>query len=214
MPPDPVTAPASSSAPAAPAKARSLGDILQEFSQHRRLMQEELQKIIVGQNDVIEQIFAAIFTRGHCLLVGVPGLAKTLMVSTAGANSGHQLQTHSVHARPDALGHHRHERAGRRRKRPAEFPLRRRADLHEHPAGRRNQPHAAQDPGGLAAGDAGARSHGRPDDLHAAGAVLHRSPRKTRSSRKAPIRCPKRSSTASCSTSRSTIRPPRKKSRF
>ena len=45
-------------------------------------MQEELQKVIVGQNDVIEQIFAAIFTRGHCLLVGVPGLAKTLMVST------------------------------------------------------------------------------------------------------------------------------------
>jgi len=63
-------------------KSRSLGDVLQEFSHHRRLMQEELQKIIVGQADVIEQIFAAIFTRGHCLLVGVPGLAKTLMVST------------------------------------------------------------------------------------------------------------------------------------
>ncbi len=63
-------------------KPRSLGDILQEFSQHRRLMQEELQKVIIGQDDVIEQIFAAIFTRGHCLLVGVPGLAKTLMVST------------------------------------------------------------------------------------------------------------------------------------
>src|SRR5581483_4681545 len=45
-------------------------------------MQEELQKVIIGQSDVIEQIFAAIFTRGHCLLVGVPGLAKTLMVST------------------------------------------------------------------------------------------------------------------------------------
>ena len=45
-------------------------------------MQEELQKVIVGQTEVIEQIFAAIFTRGHCLLVGVPGLAKTLMVST------------------------------------------------------------------------------------------------------------------------------------
>ena len=45
-------------------------------------MQEELQKVIVGQSDVIEQIFAAVFTRGHCLLVGVPGLAKTLMVST------------------------------------------------------------------------------------------------------------------------------------
>ena len=45
-------------------------------------MQAELQKIIVGQEEVIEQLFAAIFTRGHCLLEGVPGLAKTLMVST------------------------------------------------------------------------------------------------------------------------------------
>ncbi len=63
-------------------KPRSLGDILQEFSQHRQLMQEELQKIIIGQSEVIEQMFAAIFTRGHCLLEGVPGLAKTLMVST------------------------------------------------------------------------------------------------------------------------------------
>jgi len=63
-------------------KPRSLGDVLQEFSQYRQLMQEELQKVIVGQDDVVEQIFAAIFTRGHCLLVGVPGLAKTLMVST------------------------------------------------------------------------------------------------------------------------------------
>src|SRR5690606_17827393 len=45
-------------------------------------MQQELQKVIVGQSDLIEQLFAAIFTRGHCLLEGVPGLAKTLMVST------------------------------------------------------------------------------------------------------------------------------------
>jgi MoxR-like ATPase len=45
-------------------------------------MQEELGKVIVGQAEVIEQLFAAIFTRGHCLLLGVPGLAKTLMVST------------------------------------------------------------------------------------------------------------------------------------
>ena len=45
-------------------------------------MQAELQKVIVGQDEVIEQLFAAIFTGGHCLLEGVPGLAKTLMVST------------------------------------------------------------------------------------------------------------------------------------
>ena len=65
-----------------PTKARNLGDILQEFRQHRLVMQQELQKIIIGQDLVIEQLFAAIFTRGHCLLEGVPGLAKTLMVST------------------------------------------------------------------------------------------------------------------------------------
>jgi MoxR-like ATPase len=63
-------------------KQRNLGEILQEFSQHRKVMQQELQKVIVGQTEVIEQLFAAIFTRGHCLLEGVPGLAKTLMVST------------------------------------------------------------------------------------------------------------------------------------
>ncbi|MBD3673932.1 MAG: MoxR family ATPase [Planctomycetaceae bacterium] len=45
-------------------------------------MQEELGKVIIGQEEVIEQLLAAIFTGGHCLLVGVPGLAKTLLVST------------------------------------------------------------------------------------------------------------------------------------
>src|SRR3989454_11810573 len=45
-------------------------------------MLDQLRRIIVGQGEVIEQILAAIFTRGHCLLVGVPGLAKTLMVSS------------------------------------------------------------------------------------------------------------------------------------
>src|SRR6187551_769927 len=72
----------SSSSTSNPKPQRSLGDILQEFSQHRHIMQQELQKVIVGQNEVIEQILASIFTRGHCLLEGVPGLAKTLMVST------------------------------------------------------------------------------------------------------------------------------------
>jgi MoxR-like ATPase len=73
-----ASTPSTSSTP----KPKSLGDILQEFAQHRLLMQQELQKVIVGQHEVIEQLFAAIFTRGHCLLEGVPGLAKTLMVST------------------------------------------------------------------------------------------------------------------------------------
>ncbi|XBH08404.1 MoxR family ATPase [Singulisphaera sp. Ch08] len=45
-------------------------------------MVAELNKVVIGQRDVIDQIMAAIFTRGHVLLVGVPGLAKTLMVSS------------------------------------------------------------------------------------------------------------------------------------
>lgn len=74
----------SESRPSQPAsnKTRNLGNVLQEFGQHCQLMQDELGKVIVGQTPVIRQILAAIFTRGHCLLEGVPGLAKTLMVST------------------------------------------------------------------------------------------------------------------------------------
>ena len=45
-------------------------------------MKQELARVIVGQDDVVEQVLMAIFCRGHALLVGVPGLAKTLLVST------------------------------------------------------------------------------------------------------------------------------------
>jgi MoxR-like ATPase len=59
-----------------------INEYLAQFAQMRGLMMDQLRRVIVGQNEVIEQILAAIFTRGHCLLVGVPGLAKTLMVSS------------------------------------------------------------------------------------------------------------------------------------
>lgn len=45
-------------------------------------IRQELEKVIVGQQLVVEQLMIAIFAQGHCLLEGVPGLAKTLMVST------------------------------------------------------------------------------------------------------------------------------------
>ena len=45
-------------------------------------MKAELHRVIVGQDEVIDQLLVAIITRGHCLLVGVPGLAKTLMISS------------------------------------------------------------------------------------------------------------------------------------
>src|SRR3954463_1043712 len=59
-----------------------MNEYLAQFSQARTQMIDQLRRAIVGQAEVIEQILAAVFTRGHCLLVGVPGLAKTLMVSS------------------------------------------------------------------------------------------------------------------------------------
>src|SRR5688500_1640974 len=55
---------------------------LLRLRQAHDIMSQELGKVIVGQNDVVDQLLMAIFSRGHCLLVGVPGLAKTLLVST------------------------------------------------------------------------------------------------------------------------------------
>ena len=59
-----------------------ISEYLAQFNQARNQILEQLRRAIVGQSEVLEQILAAIFTRGHVLLVGVPGLAKTLMVSS------------------------------------------------------------------------------------------------------------------------------------
>ena len=47
-----------------------------------QLLKNEIHKIIVGQDDVVDLVLIAILSRGHALLVGVPGLAKTLLVNT------------------------------------------------------------------------------------------------------------------------------------
>jgi MoxR-like ATPase len=49
--------------------------------QYKKL-KTEIHKVIVGQDDVVDQVLISVFSRGHCLLVGVPGLAKTLLVNT------------------------------------------------------------------------------------------------------------------------------------
>ncbi|CAM3639281.1 MoxR family ATPase [Flavobacterium saliperosum S13] len=55
---------------------------IQNLVQKQKALKEEIAKIIVGQDDVVNQIVLSIFSGGHALLVGVPGLAKTLMVNT------------------------------------------------------------------------------------------------------------------------------------
>jgi MoxR-like ATPase len=55
---------------------------VEELGKARDAIVSELRKTIVGMDDVIDEMMIAIFARGHCLLVGVPGLAKTLLVSS------------------------------------------------------------------------------------------------------------------------------------
>ena len=55
---------------------------IEEFAARRESMLGEIRKVIVGQEEVIEEVLIALFSKGHCLLVGVPGLAKTLLIST------------------------------------------------------------------------------------------------------------------------------------
>ena len=61
-------------------------------------MKAELGKVIVGQEAVIDELLIALFCRGHALLVGVPGLAKTLLISTLASALEPELQSHPVHA--------------------------------------------------------------------------------------------------------------------
>jgi MoxR-like ATPase len=55
---------------------------VEKLGKARDAIVSELRKTIVGMDDVIDEMMIAIFSRGHCLLVGVPGLAKTLLVSS------------------------------------------------------------------------------------------------------------------------------------
>ena len=59
--------------------------IIENLRQAKTVLLGELHKIIIGQDAVLEQLLQAMLSRGHCLLVGVPGLAKTLMISTLAA---------------------------------------------------------------------------------------------------------------------------------
>ncbi len=55
---------------------------IEEFATKREAMLGEIRKVIVGQEKAVEEVLIALFSKGHCLLMGVPGLAKTLLIST------------------------------------------------------------------------------------------------------------------------------------
>jgi MoxR-like ATPase len=57
-------------------------EVVARVVEGRRRIGDELRKVVVGQEDAVDQLLIALFTGGHCLLTGVPGLAKTLLVRT------------------------------------------------------------------------------------------------------------------------------------
>jgi MoxR-like ATPase len=65
-----------------PVTLDSAEDIVSRVVDGRRRIREELQKVIVGQEEAVDLVLIALFTGGHCLITGVPGLAKTLLIRT------------------------------------------------------------------------------------------------------------------------------------
>ncbi|MGH9385051.1 MAG: AAA family ATPase, partial [Vicinamibacterales bacterium] len=59
-----------------------VGSLAARVAESRQKILDELRKVIVGQDDVVDEVLMALFCGGHCLITGVPGLAKTLLVKT------------------------------------------------------------------------------------------------------------------------------------
>lgn len=74
---------------------------LDGFVSKYKQLKQEIHKVIVGQEEVVDQVLISVFSRGHCLLVGVPGLAKTLLVNTIADTLG--LSFNRIQFTPDLM---------------------------------------------------------------------------------------------------------------
>ena len=74
---------------------------LDELVEHYNLLKQEIHKVIIGQDEVVDQVLISMFSRGHCLLVGVPGLAKTLLINTIARSLG--LGFNRIQFTPDLM---------------------------------------------------------------------------------------------------------------
>ena len=107
---------------------------IEELMKSQELILEQLKKVIIGQEEVINQMLMALFAGGHCLLEGVPGLAKTLMIRTLADHSESQIQADPVHPGSDASRHHG-DRCTRRRPNDgtSHDPIHPGTDFRQHP---------------------------------------------------------------------------------
>lgn len=76
-------------------------DLVKEFKHSYDDFRAEIAKVIVGQDEVVKNVLISIFSQGHCLLVGVPGLAKTLLVQTISDALG--LDYNRIQFTPDLM---------------------------------------------------------------------------------------------------------------
>jgi MoxR-like ATPase len=74
---------------------------VERFGDQYRRLKAEVNKVIIGQDAVVDHVLLGIFSRGHCLLVGVPGLAKTLLVNTVARALG--LTFNRIQFTPDLM---------------------------------------------------------------------------------------------------------------
>ncbi|MBF45140.1 MAG: AAA family ATPase [Flavobacteriales bacterium] len=74
---------------------------LDKFKESYEIFRKEIAKVIIGQEEVVRNVLISIFSQGHCLLVGVPGLAKTLLVQTISQSLG--LEFNRIQFTPDLM---------------------------------------------------------------------------------------------------------------
>jgi MoxR-like ATPase len=74
---------------------------IEQLVKDYKALKQEIHQVIVGQDEVVNQVLISIFSRGHCLLVGVPGLAKTLLVNTIAETLG--LSFNRIQFTPDLM---------------------------------------------------------------------------------------------------------------
>ncbi|MCH8169668.1 MAG: MoxR family ATPase [Bacteroidetes bacterium] len=63
-------------------KNKSVVELVEKLNESIKKIKAEISKVIIGQEDIIDQLLISLLAKGHCLLVGVPGLAKTLLIKT------------------------------------------------------------------------------------------------------------------------------------
>ena len=76
-------------------------ELVNKFVDSNNIFKKEISKVIVGQNEVVDQVLMSLFCDGHSLLVGVPGLAKTLLIKCLA--NGLDLKFNRIQFTPDLM---------------------------------------------------------------------------------------------------------------